>query len=80
MTERLDSREFLFLIENIFLNVRDISFDPTNAGFKPQNLEEAINFISYKRVGSCSMKHYLLGHLLQNYGIEVKYLTYPFYW
>ncbi len=32
------------------------------------------------KIGSCSNKHYLLGYLLQEKGIQVKYLTYPFYW
>lgn len=79
MIENFEPKENL-LLKNVFLFTRDVHFKPTNLGFKPKSVEESINFVLQTKSGNCSAKHYLLGCLLQYYGIKVKYLTYPFYW
>ena len=41
---------------------------------------EDLTYIKACKRGSCSPKHYLLGSICEELGLQVVYLTYPFYW
>lgn len=75
----LTQKEQLKIIE-IFNEVRDIHFDCDVTTEKPRDVESSIELLQKIGRGACSPKHYLLGKKLENLGLDVNYLSFPFKW
>lgn len=63
-----------------FNRVLDCPFDCSKENPKPSSVVESNYMFIKSRRGSCSSKHYYLASLLENLGVEVKFVSYPFLW
>lgn len=66
------------LQRKLFLKVRDTPFEVIPG--TSLNYQKAIESIEKYRKGSCTSKHFFLGHLYQQLGLGVSYVSYLFYW
>ena len=67
-------------VQNAFEIIRECPYDSTTPFFSPESLRETVSNFLKRRNGSCSPKHYTLGLYYESLGLDVRYLTYPFYW
>jgi len=75
----LTQREQLKIME-IFNEVRDTPFDCGVITEKPRDIKSTIELLQKIGRGACSPKHYLLGKKLEDLGLDVDYLSFPFKW
>ncbi|MGC9555080.1 MAG: hypothetical protein ACP5EK_07185 [Thermoplasmatota archaeon] len=61
----------------VFERVRDIPYRLIPALYSPS---VAARGTLLAHAGSCTPKHFLLGHWLESMGYQVRYVTFPFHW
>ncbi len=66
------------LQKRLFLEVRDMPFEIIPG--TSLDYQKAIESIKKYKKGSCTSKHFFLGYLYQQLGLNVLYKTYLFYW
>lgn len=73
--ESIDKR-----MQMAFETIREFPYNSTTTFSREKCLEEAVSKFLEARSGSCSPKHFALGLFYESLGLDVRYLTYPFYW
>lgn len=66
-------------ITKLCTTIRDFSFEHVNYEHRC-SYEELISDFVVRKKGACSVKHYLLGEILNSYNLEVRYISTPFFW
>jgi len=67
-------------VQSAFEIIREFPYNSASTFSKNESLEETVTNFLKIRAGSCSPKHYTLGLFYESLGLDVRYLTYPFYW
>ena len=62
---------------SVFEHIRDIPYKLITKLYDP---DHALIGLIDGNAGSCTPKHFLLGHMFDRLGLEVRYATYPFLW